>query len=107
LRDTQQPLLAICVGPILERVLAQAPAAGSAALPDQAPAAGAQAPAAGSAALPDQAPAAGAPAPAAGAALHAAYPSPAPSTDTTISLAPKKGSQTVRAAVAVRAKVRP
>ncbi len=29
LRDTQQPLLAICVGPILERVLAQAPAAGA------------------------------------------------------------------------------
>ena len=30
LRDTQQPLLAICIGPLLERVLAPAPAAGAA-----------------------------------------------------------------------------
>jgi DNA-binding transcriptional MerR regulator len=86
LRDTQQPLLAICIGPILERVLAGAPADGA-----PAPAAGAHAPAAG------------APAPAAGAALHAAYPSP----ETLVSQAPKKGSQPVRAATAVRAKVRP
>jgi DNA-binding transcriptional MerR regulator len=88
LRDTQQPLLAICIGPMLERVLAEAPAAG------------AEAPAAGSAALPDEVPAPGA-------ASVAASPSPKPSTDTTISLAPKKGSQPVRSATAVRAKVRP
>ncbi len=69
LRDTQQPLLAICIGPILERVLAEAPAAGAASV--------------------------------------AACPSPTPSTDTTISLAPKKGSQPVRPATAARAKVRP
>ncbi len=30
LRNTQQPLLAICIGPVLERVLAPAPAAGAA-----------------------------------------------------------------------------
>jgi DNA-binding transcriptional MerR regulator len=37
LRNTQQPLLAICIGPVLERVLASAPATGSAALPAPAP----------------------------------------------------------------------
>jgi DNA-binding transcriptional MerR regulator len=77
LRDTQQPLLAICIGPMLERVLAPAPAAG------------APAPAAGSEALP------------------AAYPSPELSLNPVISQAPKKASQPVRAATAARAKVRP
>lgn len=60
LRNTQQPLLAICIGPVLERVLA--------------------------------------PAPVAGAASVAAYP-PAP-------MAPKKGSQPVRAVRAARALLR-
>jgi len=89
LRDTQQPLLAICIGPILERVLAPAPAAADA------PAVGA----ASVAAYP-----APTPAPAAGAAPHSAHPSP----DTTVSpQAPKKGSQPVRAATTARAKVSP
>jgi hypothetical protein len=33
LRDTQQPLLAICIGPVLERVLSPAPAAEQVASP--------------------------------------------------------------------------
>jgi DNA-binding transcriptional MerR regulator len=84
LRDTQQPLLAICIGPMLERVLAKAPApAAGAALHATYP-------------LPDEAPAAGA-------ASVAAYPSSAQ----LISQAPKKASQPVRAATAARATVRP
>ncbi|MGC2208956.1 MAG: MerR family transcriptional regulator [Candidatus Korobacteraceae bacterium] len=68
LRDTQQPLLAICIGPILERVLAPEPGAvADAPMADE----------------------------------------PIVGSDTTISLAPKKGSQPVRSATAVRAKVRP
>jgi len=77
LRDTQQPLLAICVGPILERVLAPAPAAGAAlhaAYPS-----------------PDTSP----------------EPSREASPGATVPRAPKKGSQPVRAASAARAKVRP
>jgi DNA-binding transcriptional MerR regulator len=130
LRNTQQPLLAICIGPILQRVLANAPAAhapaagsGKAALPDQAPAAHAPAAGSGSAALPDQASAAHAPAAgsgsaalpdqasAAGAASVAAYPS-APSRKRSsrspaVVQAPKKASQPVRVASAARASARP
>ena len=88
LRDTQQPLLAICIGPLLERVLAPPPAAGG---PSVGP-------------YP--------PAPATGAALHAAYPLPShpsaalPGPQIKPS-APKKSSQPVRAASAARAKARP
>ncbi len=86
LRNAQQPLLAICLGPVLERVLAPAPAEVVEALAQAMPA------------------------PAAGAASVAAYP-PAPAEATAETVpdmsAPKKNSQPVRAARAARASARP
>jgi DNA-binding transcriptional MerR regulator len=85
LRDTQQPLLAICIGPVLERVLAPEPAAGA-----PAPAAGA----AHHAAYPSP----------------SDLPVTVPGSPVALQVAPsapKKRSQPVRTAAAARAKVRP
>ncbi len=83
LRNTQQPLLAICIGPVLERVLAPAPATGAASVAAYPPS-------------PSAPKKSSQPAPAAGAASVAAYPSPL-----------KKGSQPARVARAPRTAAQP
>ena len=103
LRNTQQPLLAICIGPVLQRVLAQAPAA-------QAPAAGsgkaalphASATGSGKVALPDRASATGS-----GKAALPDTPAARSVRSVPAAQALKIASQPVRSARAARASSRP